>query len=63
MLIDTSKANIIIEKDPTKQRKTDITKLEGNNTKFKKQTGWIPKYDIKNTLVDVINFWRDKLNR
>ncbi len=49
---------IKVEEDPAKFRPVDIPLISGDASKFRKFTGWQPQYDIKDTLTDILNFWR-----
>jgi GDP-4-dehydro-6-deoxy-D-mannose reductase len=55
------KANIKYE---IEEEKTDGGYLKYqvlDNKKLIKDTGWQPKYDIKDTLLEIMNYWRTKL--
>jgi GDP-4-dehydro-6-deoxy-D-mannose reductase len=44
--------------DPSKLRKTDIPLLVGNNEKIKRETSWKPEIPLKQSLLDLLDFWR-----
>jgi GDP-4-dehydro-6-deoxy-D-mannose reductase len=52
---------IKIAKDPSRYRPVDIPVLIGSPDKLKKDTGWEPAIDIKNTLKDLYNYWLNHL--
>jgi len=59
-LLTMSKRNITIKQDPERMRPSDLKVLLGNNTKFCEKTGWKPTIPIKQTLEDLLNYWRNK---
>ena len=60
ILISLSKEDIKIKVDKDRLRPSDIPILEGDNTKFIKETGWVIKKDIEETLLDILDYWRNK---
>jgi len=62
LLISLSKVkNIKMKQDPGRMRPSDIPVVLGDNTKFKKQTGWNPKIPFEKTMEDLLNYWREIL--
>ncbi|OGZ71089.1 MAG: GDP-mannose 4,6-dehydratase [Candidatus Staskawiczbacteria bacterium RIFCSPLOWO2_01_FULL_33_9] len=62
LLINLSKVkNIKVKQDPKRMRPSDIPVILGDNTKFKKQTGWQPKIPFEKTMEDLLNYWREIL--
>ena len=61
MMIELSPADIRIEPDPEKMRPSDVPILLGDNTKFTSRTGWKPKIPFKQTLADILDYWRETL--
>ncbi len=59
ILISFSTTNVIVEKDPSKFRPSDLPIMLGDNTKIKTEIGWIPKIDIQTTLNDLLDYWRN----
>lgn len=60
LLLEHSKLeNPLIEIDTNKVRELDAYIRLGNNTKLIKDTNWSPKYEIKHTMRDLLNYWRD----
>jgi GDP-4-dehydro-6-deoxy-D-mannose reductase len=54
---------ISIEVDPAKLRKIDMPFQVGNNRKIAEETGWAPRISMRQTLRDILAFWRDRLGR
>jgi GDP-4-dehydro-6-deoxy-D-mannose reductase len=47
--------------DPDKIRPVDMPLMLGNAEKLQRQTGWKSRYAISDTLLDLLNYWREKL--
>ncbi len=62
MLIKMS-TNEKIEKkqDPSRMRPSDLTFLQGDNTKFCKKTGWAPEITVQTMLSDLLDYWRIRI--
>ena len=60
MLCNFSKENIRVEIDQKKFRPVDIPVLSGDCTRIKEQFGLTPDFSLKQTLMDVLNFWRNQ---
>lgn len=59
MLLSKSSKKINIKVDKTLLRQKDEPDLVCDSSLFTKQTGWLPKIDIENTLKDTLDYWRD----
>ena len=62
-LLSFSEAKPELREDPARMRPSDVPLLLGSAAKFKKLTGWEPKYAFSQTLLDLLNYWRTKLSR
>ena len=62
ILLSFSKKKIRVQKDQNLFRPSDVPILLSDSTKFKKKTGWKPKIDFKTTLLDNLNYWREKVS-
>lgn len=60
--ISLSDRRIEIEVDKERYRPIEIPYLLGDNTKLKK-LGWQPSYSIEQTLLDTLNYWKDKFRK
>jgi GDP-4-dehydro-6-deoxy-D-mannose reductase len=58
ILLSLSTKEIIVEIDNSKMRPSDIPIMVGNNQKIREEIGWEPEIKIKNTLLDLIEYWR-----
>jgi len=61
-LRELSTIDFKIKVDKGRMRPSDVKWLKGDCSKFKKATGWKPKYDfIKDTVPDMLEYWRTKV--
>ena len=61
ILLSHSKLNVKIKEDPTRLRPSDVPVLLADNAKFVNLTKWEPKIPFKKTLLDLLNFWRERV--
>lgn len=59
-LLSLSKVKVKIRQDPKRMRPSDVPVWVGDNRKFVKQTGWRLEYSLEMTLLDTLNYWREK---
>jgi GDP-4-dehydro-6-deoxy-D-mannose reductase len=57
-LIAMSRVSVRVEKDPSLVRPADIPMVSCDSSRFQRDTGWEPTYDIDQTLGDVLDEWR-----
>lgn len=57
-LLSQSKVKIEVEVDPLRLRPSDVEVLLGDASKFKQATGWEPQIPYESTMLDVLNYWR-----
>ena len=62
ILAGMSDAEIEVKQDKGKIRKRDIPIMIGDNTKFCSETGWKAKIPLKQTLRDLLDYWRTQKN-
>ncbi len=55
--------NIKVEEDPKLVRITEVPLLVCDSSKFRKQTGWEPKIPFEQTLKDILEYWRDFVDK
>lgn len=60
ILLSLSSINIKVEIDPDKLRPSDVPIIQCDNSKIVAQVKWMPKYNIKHTLRDILDYWRSK---
>jgi GDP-4-dehydro-6-deoxy-D-mannose reductase len=57
MLVEMAQVTIEVEVDPQKLRPLDVKRAVANSTKIN-QLGWKPTIPLKNTLVRILEYWR-----
>lgn len=62
-LLSMARLIIQVEEDPARMRPSDVPVLICDNTRFKVKTGWEPKISFKQTLHDLLEYWRIKLGK
>ena len=62
-LIALSEAEVEVRVDPERLRPSDVEILIGDSSKFRADTGWEPKIPFEQTLIDVLDYWRERLAR
>lgn len=61
MLLSLTDVSVKLKKDPNRMRPSDVSILHGDYSKFREATGWQPTIDIKQTLKDLLNYWRERV--
>jgi GDP-4-dehydro-6-deoxy-D-mannose reductase len=61
LLLSMSKVKVKTELDPARLRPSDVPVLFSDCTKLKELTGWEPKIPFKQTLQDLLEYWRDRI--
>ncbi len=59
--ISSYKKKIKIIQDPKRMRKIDADLQVPNVKKFSKHTGWKPIYKFEETMLDLLNYWREQI--
>ena len=54
--------NIEIITDPERLRPIDADLQVPDTTKFQNHTGWKPEYTFEQTMNDLLQYWRDRVN-
>jgi GDP-4-dehydro-6-deoxy-D-mannose reductase len=62
MLLEKSETDIKVIVDEEKLRPIDTPVIIGDNSKIKKDLGWSPKYSFEQTLENLLEYWRKKIN-
>ena len=61
LLLSLTRVKVKIEEDPQRLRPSDVPVLLSDCAKFREKTGWKPKIPFKQTLVDLLNYWRERV--
>lgn len=59
VLLSYSSVTIEVKQDPERLRPSDVEILLGDYTKFHSQTGWTPQIPFKQTMEDLLQYWRE----
>jgi len=62
ILLSLSKVTIQQQADPERLRPSDVPLLIGDCSKFRARTGWLPRIPLDQTLRDLLNYWRGRLD-
>jgi GDP-4-dehydro-6-deoxy-D-mannose reductase len=58
MLLGLTREKIKITEDPARLRPSDVPRLLGDCSKFRRDTGWKPEIPFETTLKDILEYWR-----
>lgn len=61
MLLQFSTAPIKVRQDPERLRPSDVPLMLGDYTRLHRQTGWQPEIPFEETLLSVLNYWREEV--
>ena len=61
MLLGMSDIKVEVRSDPTRLRPSDVKVLVCDSTKFRKLTGWKNEIPFKQTLKDLLDYWRERV--
>jgi len=62
-IVAMAEVEVTVETDPERLRPSDVEILIGDNSKFRADTGWEPQIPLEQTLRDLLDFWRDRIER
>ena len=61
MLLEMGQKEVKIKVDPKRLRPSDVQILLSDSSKFRNKTGWEPKIPFKQSLNDLMDYWREKI--
>ena len=61
--LSTIKDQIKVKEDPNRLRPIDADLQVPDTTKFTNHTGWKPEIPYKETILDLLNYWRNKVSK
>ena len=61
--MSTIKDQIKVKEDPNRLRPIDADLQVPDTTKFTNHTGWKPEIPYKETILDLLNYWREKVRK
>ena len=62
LLLQLTSAAVTVQVDPRRLRPSDVPVLCGDGSKFQRLTGWRPEIPLRQTLEDLLNYWRAKIS-
>jgi GDP-4-dehydro-6-deoxy-D-mannose reductase len=60
-LLSISQVEIAIEPDPARMRPSDTPDMVCDATQLRRQTGWQPTIPFEQSLIDVLDYWRERV--
>jgi len=60
-IIGLSTAQVTVEQDPERMRPSDMPEIAADIKKLQQDTNWVPVYSIRDTLCDILEYWRKRL--
>jgi len=61
MLISLSQVKVEVKVDPERLRPSDVPILLADSSKFRQLTGWEPRIPLRQSLEDLLNYWRSRV--
>lgn len=61
MLISLSQVKVEVKVDPERLRPSDVPILLADSSKFRQLTGWKPRIPLRQSLEDLLNYWRARV--
>jgi len=58
VLLELSDVEIAVEQDPMRMRPSEVSRIVCNPDRFFKETGWVPRIPLRESLADVLKYWR-----
>jgi len=62
-LLGMTRIIIELKEEPSLMRPSDVPIMVCDNTRFREKTGWCPQIPFQKTLLDLLEYWRNKLSR
>jgi len=62
MLLERSEVEIQVKVDESRLRPSDVPILQGDISKFTNATGWTPTIPFEQTLQDILEYWRGRID-
>lgn len=61
MLLSMTDKKVKVEVDPDRLRPSDVPILLADSSKFRKVTGWEPRFEFSRSLKDLLDYWRERI--
>jgi len=63
ILVELAQCDVEVEVDPARMRPSDVQLLKGDASKLADATGWQPTIELRQTLANLLEYWRERLER
>jgi GDP-4-dehydro-6-deoxy-D-mannose reductase len=60
LLLSLCRRSVTVEIDPARLRPLDLPVFHGSSAALERDTGWRPKRELRQTLADLLDYWRAK---
>jgi GDP-4-dehydro-6-deoxy-D-mannose reductase len=60
-LVELAQCEVEVVVDPARMRPSDVQLLRGDASKLADATGWHPTIELRQTLGDLLEYWRERL--
>ncbi len=61
--LSQSSATIAVKQNASRVRPADLSRLVGDPSRLRAQTGWKPRITFEQTLKDILNYWRQHIGQ
>jgi GDP-4-dehydro-6-deoxy-D-mannose reductase len=58
MLFELTTADIRVDSERSRVRRGEVTRVFGDNTRIRRETGWRPLVPLRESLADILSYWR-----
>ena len=62
-IVAMAQVEVTVETDPERLRPSDVETLIGDSSKFRGDTGWEPQIPFDQTLKDLLDYWRERIEK
>lgn len=62
-IVAMAQVEVTVETDPERLRPSDVETLIGDSSKFRGDTGWEPRIPFDQTLQDLLDYWRERIEK
>lgn len=63
LILAQARCGVKLEVDPARLRPSDVPLLLGDATRLRERTGWVPTIPLEQALVDLLAYWRERVQR
>ena len=63
LLLSMSELIIEVKEDPARKRPSDVAVMVSDSSRFMEETGWRPQIPFRQSLFDLLQYWREKLSQ